>query len=315
MLVGVLGNHTAPYCTESELDWTFERLGHRVVKFQENFTTTDEIFSRCIDEHFDLFVYVHTHGWHTPGTRTVAQLIQDLKPWVKTAGFHLDLYWGLNYSDRRQDRIGQHPFWNCDYVFTADGSHQEEFKARGVNHYWLPPAVVERGCFKGEFQARYAAVDVAFVGSRSYHSEYPFRERLIAWLEQTYGAGFRRINGDQPGGVLRESALNDFYASAKVVVGDCCFSGMPKYWSDRAPETIGRGGFLIHPQVEGLNIPGLVTFAPQNLNDLRERIDFYLDPVNEAERIARRDEATAWVWKHETYTQRVQEMLRIMELN
>lgn len=39
------------------------------------------------------------------------------------------------------------------------------------------------------------------------------------------------------------------------MIGDSCFAGSPKgayYWSDRIPETLGRGGFLIHPYVDGL---------------------------------------------------------------
>ena len=53
---------------------------------------------------------------------------------------------------------------------------------------------------------------------------------------------------------VRGQHLQDLYASVDVVVGDSCFAGtgLENYWSDRIPETLGRGGFLLHPNVPGL---------------------------------------------------------------
>lgn len=306
MTVAILGNHAATHSTESELACTFEHLGHQVLRFQENTARTENILRCCLDEKAALLIYVHSHAWSTPGALTVDELIGTLQDHgVKTAAFHLDLFWGLKNDDREKD-IGHHPLWKCQWVFTADGGHDAGFAERGVNHHWLPPAVAERGCFDGNYRAEYE-VDVAFVGSRAYHPEYRFRGQLIAWLERTYGNRFRHV----PGG-LREQRLNDFYASVKVLVGDCCFSGIPRYWSDRVFETIGRGGFIVHPQVQGLEVPGLVTFTPRDMDDLKSKIDYYLDPAHQQERIRRRDQATAWVRANETYTQRVQTMLGVM---
>ena len=55
-------------------------------------------------------------------------------------------------------------------------------------------------------------------------------------------------------GVIRGKELNDLYATAKVVVGDTLCKGFnyPYYFSDRLFETTGRGGFLIHPYIKGL---------------------------------------------------------------
>lgn len=307
LTIAVLGNHTESYCTESELCWTLEHLGHRVLRFQENRDTTDRIYRVCKRERAALLLYVHTHGWDTPGKLSLLRLFEKLrKRSIKTISFHLDLYWGLNVLDARQDRVGQHPFWKTDYVFTADGGHEQEFASRGVNHRWLPAAVVERGCFRGTPRAELAA-DVAFVGARDYHPEYPFRSELIGWLENTYGSRFRRFNGGDAVGPFRETRLNDLYASVKVVVGDSCFAGIPRYWSDRVPETLGRGGFLIHPAVEGLDIPGLVTYRPRDLGDLRSKIDHFL--ISDPERRAHSDRAFEAVRQHHTYTNRVKTVL------
>lgn len=313
LTVALLGNHEVSYSTERELDWTFEKLGHTVLQFQENKDRTEYIRDTCINQKIDLFIYVHTHGWETPGSISVMNMIDVIKKvGIKTCGFHLDRYWGLNFNDHRQDKIGQHPFWKMDYVFTADGGHQEEFKQRGVNHYWLPPAVVERGCFRGDYQED-LAIDVAFVGSRHYHPEYPFRTKLVEWLRNNYNGRFRRYAGDTIYGTIRENRLNNLYASVKVCVGDSCFAGEPNYWSDRVAETLGRGGFLIHPAVPGLDIPGLVTHKPKDFDDLKQKIDYYL--INPEERRRLSEKGYEWVRKHETYTNRVQEMLMVMGLN
>jgi hypothetical protein len=312
LTVAILGNHDVPYCTECELDWTFEHLGHKVIRFQENRSQTHQILSQCLAERVDLLVYVHTHGWNTPGAYTMDQLIQLLRVnGIKTCSFHLDLYWGLNVIDKRQDRIGTHPFWHTDYVFTADGGHQDKFEQRGVNHFWLPPAVVERGCYRGDWKPNYAT-DIAFVGSKIYHPEYPFRGQLLDYLGRNYGDRFRRYNGDTQWGIFREQKLNDMYASVKINVGDSCYSGIRNYWSDRVPETLGRGGFLIHPEVEGLNIPGLVTYEPRNLVDLKSKIEYYLN--HGEERNACMEQSFADVKANHTYTNRVRDMLSVMGL-
>lgn len=315
--VAIWGNLVPTFSTESELAWSFEHIGCRVLKFQEGSTDPAHIIGVCRAERPSLLLYIHTHNSVQPGTDAVFAALREQG--TVLASFHLDRFWGLEVLDKRESRIGQHALWRTDYVFTADGGNEEGFRARGVNHIWLPPAVVERGCYDGTPRPEYA-FDVIFVGARGYHPEYPFRATLVDWLANTYGAryghfgggdcgGPRKING---GATVREKELNDVYASAKVVVGDSCFAGAPRYWSDRVPETIGRGGFLIHPRVEGLEIPGLAEYNPQDLNDLKETIDYYL--AHDAERIAMQRTATAHVRTYHTYTQRVRTILETVEL-
>ena len=309
--IAVCGNHRESYCTEAELAWTFEDLGHQVVRFQENETPTSCMVEICKQQAVDLFVYVHTHGWKSVGTLSLDQVIEQLRAGgTKTASFHLDRYWGLN-GDNREHLVGRHAFWHTDVVFTADGGNQERFKSRGVNHVWLPPAVAKRHCFRGVYRQELAA-DVVFVGARNYHVEYPFRTQLIQWLERTYGRRFRRFNGDA-GGTVRETRLNDIYASAKVVVGDSCFAGSPLYWSDRVPETLGRGGFLIHPLSAGLDIDGLVTYLAEDVSALKSRIEFYLE--EDTLRLEMSATAMGIVEAHHTYHNRMTELLNVMGLS
>lgn len=60
------------------------------------------------------------------------------------------------------------------------------------------------------------------------------------------------------------------------MIGDSVYS--PNYWSNRVVETLGRGGFLIHREVEGLSkeYPDLVTYEKDNYEDLKNKIKFYL---------------------------------------
>jgi hypothetical protein len=298
-----LGNFDPVHSTESHHAFTWERLGHQVTRLQENRATTDQVVKAC--EGADLFQWTHTHGWTTPGKILLTEMLDQIHGMgVKSFSYHLDVYWGLNTWDKRQDNIGKHPSWRVQHFFSTDGSHEADWKARGVNHHWKRPGVVEYGCFEGQARPELAS-DVGFAGSTQYHPEYPFRGTMVKALQQRYGNRFRVFKG------VRERALNDLYASCKVLVGDHCFAGRPSYWSDRAPETCGRGGFLLYPLVEGFTIP-TATYLPQSLPDLFKKVDFYLEHPEKREEVRKR--AFRYVQANETYTQILSEILQELNL-
>jgi hypothetical protein len=155
------------------------------------------------------------------------------------------------------------------------------------------------------------AVDIGFVGAREYHDqEYPFRGQLISFLEQVYGDRFRLFQG------YRGQELNDLYRSVKVLVGDSCFANQPGgveyYFSDRVPETLNRGGLLLHPEVKGLDIPGLVTYKPGDFADLTDKIDWFLK--NEEACMSATNLSSAWVREWETYNNRMSVLLKTMDV-
>lgn len=304
--IALLGNHSVSFSTESELDWTLEKMGHRVVRLQEDRISADEVVSKCRESASKLLIYVHTHGWDVQGD--LYKMLDQLRAsGIKTCSFHLDRFWGLNKLDRREDRIGTHAFWKTEAVFTADGGNDDKFRERGVNHVWMAPAVVERDCVLGRPSLQFNS-PVAFTGADGYHPEYPFRPMLVNRLKEIYGTNFRLYQG------IRQQALNDLYATVRVLVGDSCFAGAPNYWSDRVPETIGRGGFLVYPATPGLDIPGLVTYKPQDIADLIEKINYFIDDDHQAERIRLRNQAHEFVKAHHTYTNRMQTLLEYMEI-
>lgn len=298
-----VGNFEPVHSTESHHRWTWDHLGWEVTALQENKTTTDAILAACWGA--DALQVTHTHGWSVGGSMAPETMLQRVREMgVPSFSYHLDLYFGLSVLDKRDERTGQHWSWKVDHFFSTDGSHEAEYAARGVNHHYLPPGVVEYGCFKGT-KMDVLASDIGFVGSIGYHPEYPFRTRLVNELKNHYGPRFRTYAG------MRETALNNVYASVKVVVGDHCFAGQPYYWSDRLPETCGRGGFLIYPRTEGMTIP-TATYEPQNVKDLIEKIDYFL--ANEALRTEIQNAAFEHVKAHDTYTHRLQEIVKVIGL-
>lgn len=304
--IALLGNHGCPFSTESELDWTLEHLGHRVLRLQENEITTDEVVTTTRERGARLFMYVHTHGWGTVGTISRERMIQEIRSsGIKTCSFHLDRFWGLTKLDQREERIGKDAFWKTDVAFTADGGNDDRFAAVGVTHHWLPPAVVERDCYFGKCQPNFAS-PLCFTGADGYHPEYPFRGILVSRLKEIYGSNFRLYQG------IRQEALNNLYASVRVVVGDSCFAGSDRYWSDRVPEVLGRGGFLIFPKTPGLEIPGLITYEPGNIDDLLKKINYWIDDDHQVERKQIVLQTQAHVKEHDTYTNRMKTVLEVM---
>jgi hypothetical protein len=263
--IAFCGNFAAEHSTENQILWALEQgLGYEVERLQENQVTAKDIYDACSFN--QMLIWVRTPGWLQVPDEEMFRLLEWCKnEGVKTLSVHLDKFWGI---PEREFLIGKIPFWKTEFVWTADGSKQEEFKERGVNHFWMKPAVSEVYCHPGTPREEYRC-DVGFVGARFYHQEYPFRRDMIGFLEETYGSRFKHIEG------VRGHLLNDVYASMRVVVGDCFQAGTPRYFSDRAMETTGRYGFLLHPEIEGLGIP-MATYKPQDLSDLKTQIDYWL---------------------------------------
>lgn len=296
--IAFIGNFSAPESTENMVKWALEeRLSYKVETLQENEIGIANL--RDAMEWNDILLWIRTPGWLPVGDKEMQTFLEDLeRKEIPTISMHLDKFVGIQ---EREKLIGQQPFWRTRYVWTADGSPAAAaiFNALKINHNWMRPAVSEVYCHPGTPRDHFRC-DVGFVGARDYHAEYPFRRQLVEWLEATYGEGFKHITN------VRGHELNDFYASCKVVVGDCIFAGTPNYWSDRVPETCGRGGFLLHPQVRGMTTP-LAFYEAQNLENLHWQIEYWLD--HEAERKEVRHRCSFYTWSNDTWTSRMRQIL------
>ena len=296
--IAFLGNFEAHESTENMVKWALtERLNIHVETLQENKVNLAAI--REAMEWNDLFLWVRTPGWlQVHDAEMLGFLVELEMRKIPTVSLHLDKFWGI---PAREEKIGVDPFWRTQHVWTADGSRDEDFQKRGVNHHWMRPAVSEEYCHPGR-PYDHLKCDVLFVGAKDYHTEYPFRRQLVEFLEQTYGERFKHVTN------VRGHELNNVYASAKVVVGDCIFAGTQNYWSDRVPETCGRFGLLIHPRVVGLHTP-LWVYEPQNLISLKTTIDGISSHSSEL-RTEYVMDAAGYTRAHDTWTIRMNEILK-----
>lgn len=299
-----LGNYQAPWCTEVHIARDLESLGHKVVRLQEPPGGGDLSTLEAIEKAAEgVDVVLWTRTWGLPREATAMWRRLEARG-VITASYHLDLYVGL----ARQGKVTDDPFWTTGTVFTPDGDPESAkwFRRNQINHVYMPPAVVSDECVPGNYRPELDH-DVVFVGSKHYHPEWRHRPVLLQWLTDTYGDRFKRYGGDAQ--IMRGQDLNDLYASAKVVVGDSlCLDGHENYWSDRICETLGRGGFLIHPRVPGIEDmfiedEHVAYYDFWDFDGLRDEIDTYLDFGLRRRQIAAAGQAH--VKAHHTYAHRL----------
>lgn len=270
-----VGNFEPPHSTENDVRRAFEQVGWEVDRLQEReFVRAFEngsfgrVYDRCLAA--DLVLHTMTQGSYPDPVQVLDLWAACARGGVPTASIHLDLFYGLaspkDSGPQRHDLPRTHPMFKVAHVFTADGGHQPEFERDGVQHHWLPPAVnhveavdVEPGPVEVVDHQGYVRViepgqyDVGFAGSDGYHPEWPHRPQLVKWLRKTYGDRFLHVGGSSTHRVTG-LMLNRVFANVPVWVGDSCLTSPGfAYWSDRIPETWGRGGFLIHPHVRALD--------------------------------------------------------------
>lgn len=306
MRVAYRGNFRHPFCTEVHVAASLEALGHTVVRLQENETT----WSRCVETAKSAHLFLWTKTWIVDPDAGYRALDELRSAGIPSVSFHLDRYIGLD----REAQIPEDPFWRTDFVFTADGGNQEKFESYGVNHRWLPPGVFGPECRIGRPSRKFPH-PVVFVGSYPYpHAEWaPYREELIARFRERFGAHFAVWPRGRP---IRNKELSDLYVSSKVVVGDSCLVGNPScYWSDRVPETLGRGGALIHPHVDGIehwyeDDVDLCTYPLGEFDVALDRAERLAYDDEYRERIRRHGQET--VLGRDTYEHRLQAVLEVV---
>lgn len=325
MLIAYLGNFSPPHSTENEVRRALEILDHDVMPIQEG-TPATEVFDLANERGRPaVFLWTRTGDLAAksgPYEAQVGMLERFRGAGIPSVGYHLDRWWGLD----RQGQIADEAFFCCDLMCTADGGHDAEWAQAGVDHRWFPPAISELEAVPGRPRGTLAA-PVAFVGSWrvhldddghqvGYHPEWEHRRLLVEWLRRNWGE--RGLRLWPRGHAIRGRALADVYASTDVVVGDSCLvDGGARYFSDRIPETLGRGGFLLHPWVEGVTDGSLFTsgehLATWRLgawDELGALIDRYLGDAAAREKIA--VAGREHVLAHHTYTARMRQLLAML---
>ena len=245
-----------PHNTESWIAHALKKQGHEVKCLPRNSYGASGVSSELSRNKYDVLLFTKTPPAFDLAIKTARKVGTTSVCWL------FDLYWGWRKNVEKQS------MWKADYVFTTDGGHEKQWESIGVSHETLrqgihAPEYKKFECVKG--------YDVAFVGS----AHYEHRKELFRFLKQNYN--FLHIHN------TRGINLNKKLAQVKVVVGDSVPS--PHYWSNRAYEVTGRGGFLIHPEVKGFEeeFDTVPTFPHNDFDALRNLIDYYLENVNKRE--------------------------------
>lgn len=324
MHVAYIGNFEPEFSTENEIRHAIGECGWQVTTIQEG--DPQALASLVVNlRHgarpysFILWTRTASLAARTPRELQWALLAEARRANIPVVGYHLDRWWGL----KRQVEIETQtePFFFVDLLVTADGAHDHKWSENGITHHWMPPAVSERWCQPGEFKPQIAN-DIAFVGSwqGGYHKEWRHRRDLVNWLVRKYG---NRVTfwprPNEP--AVRGLALNDVYWSSKVVVGDSCLvptvdgEQMIRYCSDRVPETLGRGGILVHPSVPGIDelFPIYHTWPTGDFDALEDAIHDIIHDEELRDEASRMRRIEAIRLDH-TYTVRMVELVTELEL-
>jgi len=308
MLIAFYGNFGVSYSSESHHAASLESLGHQVIRIQEPERSIRRLIEVASGK-LDMFVWVKTHGWETPGMERVIEVLRDRR--IPVVSYHLDLYMAI---PGRWQRYRDDPYMmGLDHFFTVDPKMADWLNENTpVRGHFLPAGVYDRECYISDEPSPHAN-DVVFVGSKGYHPEWPWRRQLIDWLRSTYGEHFTHVGGDGDTGTLRGDDLNRMYANSKVAVGDtlCMGYDYPWYASDRLFEAPGRGAFQIFPRIEGIDtwFDGMLkTFEFGDLDGLKGLIDYYL--IHADDREALRRMTHEHVRDHHTYRHRWAEIIK-----
>jgi len=250
--------HDEEYIAEA-----FENIGCDVIRIEQS-TDPQLIHRKILQNKPDILLFTK---YVLP--KEVLNAVERGREWgMKAVCWLFDLYWGYH----REYRIKEN-YFRADFVFTTDGGHDKEWKEAGINHKCVRQGIRTKECFLAEGIPQ----GVIFIGSDN--PTYPYRQKMLGELIRDFNLKwYGRDDTDS----IRGTNLNKLFAHVKIVVGDSVYS--PYYWSNRVVETLGRGGFLIHPEVEGIKeeYPYLITYEKDNIQDLKDKIKYYLD--NEKER-------------------------------
>lgn len=316
MLVSYIGNFGPEYSTENDIRRAFTELGWEMNLLQENEVSSEQIYEAAKDS--DLLLITGTWGRDAVDLDTFLDIIHDLaKKGIPSATLHLDTFWGTSRGGRRW---WLEPMFHTSHLFTADGDYQTEWKLFGKKHTWLPPGIRHDAAHFGKPRKEYEC-DVAFVGSNGdgYHEDvWTYRKELVDHLRamcKKNGWSWKNPGGDQPK-IDRSDDMNDFYASAKVTVGDslCINKENSEYWSDRVYEATGRGGLLVMPRITAIQkqFGMMPTYEWGDWDDLETVIKELLD--DEVSRKLIQKECQEITAKNHTYVNRLKTMLKELGL-
>ena len=292
MKIAYIGNFERLW-DEEYIAQAFERLGHTVLRIPERSPAPERLIAEFGP---DIVLWAKLNIYNP----------QRLLDFVKANKIKSVCWvWDLYFDYPREPLVKTAPMFKADRVFTSDGGHQERWEELGIDHTCIRQGMHEGECYLEEGKPEY---DVVFIGSDNRYNQE--RNEIFDKLEKDFS--FTWI-GKDPSQEVRGPKLNRILAKSKVIVGDSVYSA--HYWSNRVVETLGRGGFLIHQEVEGIKeqYPYLVTYKRGDYEDLRGKIRHYLTHGKERKEIIKKNHE--WVKNNHLCKHRCQELLDNLKQN
>lgn len=297
------GSFDKPYDTEVYIADTLTAMGHDVAR-RHTTKTNRAKFAALMSKKWDCVLF--SKGWF-PNQEAAMEEIE------RYPGLTIGWFWDLCWGTPREPLVVDHHLFKADIVLTSDGGNKAPWKKYGITHKTLRQGIYEPEAKLGTPQDQYAC-DVAFVGSLVHETAFNWKHRsdLFQFLRKNYSTTFKHFGTGKA--EVRNMELNDLYASAKVVVGDSVYSS--NYWSNRLYETTGRGGFLIFPQIDGLEkefeyYKHIVPYDYYDFVGLKEKIDYYVSHDAEREKI--KLAGFEHCKKNHTYTIRCQQLVDLIK--
>lgn len=293
-----IGNFQKSYSSENYIYYGLKQNGCQVIRWDEN-RYPDKFIEKIKDCEPDFVLFCKPRG----GGNWLSLIKQLKSERILTVTWLFDLYFNLPKEMGTNRNIFEPQFYT-DLVFTSDGGHSDLWKKNGINHFTLRQGIHE---LEANFGKKIDAQEIGFIGSCAYQK----RWNLIKAIRNRYGDRFVHYGQSGTRGEVRGEQLNDLVSSLKIVIGDSVPSD--NYWSNRIYEILGRGGFLIHPKVNGLEnefqyYKHFIPFDYGDYTQLFRLIDYYLIHDKEREKI--RKAGHKFVKEHYTYTKRCQKLIQ-----
>lgn len=285
-----VGDFSENWTSESYIARSFEALGHYVKKIQETSISDDNII-RDSKKDYDFLLYAK---FRIKGDQEY--VLKNIN--IPKICWFFDIY----PETPREKRLNQPWIRMADYFFTTDNGHQNFYKEEGIKHECIRQGIYHGEAVDGVFNEK-LKTKIFFAGAQNHW--FKPRQEFVNFLQRTYYKDFK-----WPRKTIRQKRLNDAIASAEIVVGHNI--RFQHYWSNRIYETLGRGGFLITPAVDGLEKEfedgkHIVCYEDRNWQDLKNKIDYYLEHKKEREKI--RKAGVEYCRNNFTYKHRCQELL------
>ena len=295
MKIAFIGEFTKLW-NEEGIARSFEKLGIEIIRFPEEGFDARTALKIIADEKPDMVLTAKLRIDHREF------FVKEIKKMrIPTVSWTFDLYFG----HRRESKIDEDIIFKTDFVFGPDGGNIQRFRDKGINYHLLRQGIYDEYCYKGKWVKDFSS-DVAYVGGM----QYGHREVMCKYLQKYDFKRYGKLATDH----IRGDPLNDLYASASIIIGDSFPS--PRYWSNRFYETLGRGGFLIFTDIEGLNeeyepYKHFIPFKFYGFASLEEKIEYFLKHPEERRKISNR--AMAYTKEHHTLLNRCRQFLEIIK--